>query len=80
VIDAAGRLFAHSDAGLAASRTDMTPLAQVQAARAAGAGGGPVPGKDILGRDVLAAYASVVPLGWLVFVELPIEEANTLPQ
>ena len=32
--------------------------------------------KDILGRDVLTAYAPVVPLGWLVFVELPIEEAK----
>jgi hypothetical protein len=35
---------------------------------------------DILGRDVLAAYAVVVPLGWLVFVELPIEEANAAAQ
>jgi hypothetical protein len=26
--------------------------------------------------DVLTAYAPVVPLGWLVFVELPIEEVN----
>jgi hypothetical protein len=28
--------------------------------------------KDIVGRDVLTANAPVVPLGWLVFVELPI--------
>jgi hypothetical protein len=80
VIDAAGRLFAHSDAGLAASRADMTGLAQVQAARAASAGAGPVPCNDILGRDVLAAYAPVMPLGWLVFVELPFEEANAPAQ
>jgi hypothetical protein len=53
--------------------TDMTQLAQVWAARTAGAGAG---AKDILGRDVLTAYAPVLPLGWLVFVELPIEEAK----
>jgi hypothetical protein len=38
-----------------------------------GAGG---EAKDILGRDVLTAYAPVLRLGWLVFVELPIEEAK----
>jgi hypothetical protein len=37
-------------------------------------------GKDILGRDVLAAYAPVMPPGWLVFVELPVEGANTPAQ
>jgi len=30
---------------------------------------------DIRGRAVLTAYAPVAPLGWLVFVELPAEEA-----
>jgi hypothetical protein len=80
VIDAQGRLIAHSDIGLVASRADMTQLAQVRAARAAGAGGGPMQGKDILGRDVLAAYAPVMPPGWLVFVELPVETANTPAQ
>jgi hypothetical protein len=43
--------------------------------RTAGAGAGGE-AKDILGRDVLTAYAPVLPLGWLVFVELPIEEAK----
>jgi hypothetical protein len=33
-------------------------------------------GKDLLGRDVLTAYAPVAPLGWLVFAELPVDEAN----
>ncbi len=31
--------------------------------------------KDVQGREVLTAYAPVLPLGWLMFVELPIEEA-----
>ena len=30
---------------------------------------------DVRGRQVLTAYAPVTPLGWLVFVELPIDEA-----
>jgi hypothetical protein len=83
VIDAQGRLIAHSDNSPVVRNTDMTQLAHVRAARMAGAGAGSEPvqaAKDILGRDVLTAYAPVVPLGWLVFVELPIEEANTLAQ
>jgi hypothetical protein len=76
MIDAQGRLIAHSDIGLVMSNTDMLQLAQVRAARAAGAGGQPVQeGKDIRGRDMLAAFAPVVPPGWLVFMELPVEEA-----
>jgi hypothetical protein len=78
VIDAQGRLIAHSDISLVVSNTDMTQLAQVRAARTSGAGAGGTPvqeGKDILGRDVLTAYAPVVPLGWLVFVERATDEA-----
>jgi hypothetical protein len=52
----------------------MTKLAQVQAARTAGTK--PVQeGQDIHGHKVLSAYAPVSPLGWLVFVEVPAEEA-----
>jgi hypothetical protein len=35
---------------------------------------------DLLGRDVLTAYAPVAPLGWLVFVELPVKEAPAFTQ
>jgi hypothetical protein len=84
ILDAQGRLIAHPDGSLVvAGNTDMTRLTHVQAARAAGSSAATVPGQitqDIHGRDVLAAYAAVVPLGWLVFVELPVEEANTLAQ
>jgi len=31
--------------------------------------------KDVRDREVLSAYAPVAPLGWLMFVELPVEEA-----
>jgi signal transduction histidine kinase/CheY-like chemotaxis protein len=78
VVDAEGRLIAHPDISLVLRNTDMTRLAQVEAARAAGAGAPIEPvqeAKDVRGREVLTAYAPVAPLGWLMFVELPVEEA-----
>jgi signal transduction histidine kinase len=78
VVDAEGRLIAHPDISLVLRNTDLSRLAQVQAARARGAG---VPSDqvqealDLQGRRVLTAYAPVEPLGWLVFVELPADEA-----
>jgi signal transduction histidine kinase len=50
----------------------------VQAARAALAGKASESGqaaRDLEGREVLTSYAEIAPLGWLVFVELPIDEA-----
>jgi signal transduction histidine kinase/DNA-binding response OmpR family regulator len=84
VVDAQGRLIAHPDISLVLRNTDMSKLAQVRAARAAasgGAGTGENPAEtvqeaeNIEGRKVLTAYAPVAPLGWLMFVELPAEEA-----
>jgi len=78
VVDAQGRLIAHPDISLVLRNTDMTRLAQVKAARAAGAGTPTEPvkvGQDVRGRDVLTAYAPVARLGWLVFAELPVNEA-----
>ena len=51
----------------------------MQAARGAGSAAPPQSlqaVKDIMAIEVLAAYAPVAPLGWLVFVELPVEEAQ----
>jgi Cache domain len=74
VIDGDGRLIAHPDISLVLRNTDMSKLAQVQAARTVGTE--PVQeGQDIHGNRVLSVHAPVSPLGWLVFVELPIEEA-----
>ena len=84
VVDAQGRLIAHPDISLVLRNTDMSKLAQVRAARAGtsgGAGTGDNPAEtvqeaeNIEGRKVLTAYARVAPLGWLMFVELPAEEA-----
>src|SRR5438876_2408676 len=83
VVDAQGRLIAHPDISLVLRNTDMSKLAQVRAARASAFGAGTgdnVPetvqeAENIEGRKVLTAYAPVAPLGWLMFVELPAEEA-----
>ena len=74
VVDGDGRLIAHPDISLVLRNTDMTRLAQVAAARSGQAD--PVQeAEDLHGGKVLSAYAPVSPLGWLVFVELPVEEA-----
>jgi signal transduction histidine kinase len=78
VVDAQGRLIAHPDISLVLRNTDMTKLSQVKAARAAVSSGATEQvqeATDIRGRQVLTAYAPVSPLGWLVFVELPADEA-----
>jgi hypothetical protein len=81
VLDAQGRVIAHPDVSLVTA--DFSGLAQVQAARAAGSAAPPQSlqaVKDINGYEVLAAYAPVAPLGWLVFVELPVDEVAALAQ
>jgi signal transduction histidine kinase/ActR/RegA family two-component response regulator len=78
VVDQAARLIAHPDISQVLRKTDMSGLAQVQAARAVESNGSadqPLQGIDIAGRTVLSAYAKVTPPGWLVFAELPIDEA-----
>jgi GAF domain-containing protein/HAMP domain-containing protein len=78
VVDAQGRLIAHPDISLVLRNTDMSQLLQVRSARAAGANVSAEQvqeATDIQGQKVLTAYATVAPLGWLVFVETPIEEA-----
>jgi signal transduction histidine kinase len=78
VVDAQGRLISHPDISLVLRNTDMTRLAQVQAAQRMEKGGAAEEietATDIQGRKVLTAFAPVAPLGWTVFVELPVDEA-----
>jgi len=78
VVDSRGRLIAHPDISLVLRNTDMTRLAQIQAAQKGATGTSAEEiqtATDIQGRQVLTAFAPVVPLGWTVFVELPVEEA-----
>ena len=78
VVDADGRLIAHPDISLVLRNTDMSRLAQVRSARS---GATDISGQqvreadDIAGHKVLTAYAPVAQLGWVVFVETPVEEA-----
>ena len=56
--------------------TDMSKLSQVQAARAAGGSADSLQGApNIQGQEVLTASAPINPLGWTMFVELPVSEA-----
>jgi len=78
VIDARGRLIAHPDISLVLRNTDLSRLDYVSAARSAE--GAPSPQgveivNDVQGREVLTAHAPILPLRWLMFVELPIDEA-----
>jgi signal transduction histidine kinase len=75
VVDSDGRLIAHPDISLVLRNTDMSRLAQVRSARAGSATEAVQEADDIGGHRVLTAYAPVNPLGWFVFVEIPIEEA-----
>jgi signal transduction histidine kinase len=78
VVGSAGRLIAHPDISLVLRNTDMSKLAQVQAAQA---GKSDVDAdilqgaRNIQGQEVLTASAPIAPLGWTMFVELPVEEA-----
>ena len=79
VVGAQGRLIAHPDISLVLRNTDMSKLAQVQAARAGGIdASAPDPlqsTQNIQGQEVLTASAPISPLGWTMFVELPVKEA-----
>jgi signal transduction histidine kinase len=78
VVGAQGRLIAHPDISLVLRNTDMSKLVQVQAAQAGHTGADleSLQGtKNIQGLEVLTASAPIAPLGWTMFVELPVEEA-----
>ena len=78
VVGAQGRLIAHPDISLVLRNTDMSKLVQVQAARRGGTEAIADPLQSMLniqGQEVLAASAPIAPLGWTMFVELPVKEA-----
>ena len=78
VVGAQGRLIAHPDISLVLRNTDMSKLAHVQAAQAGHSDDTPdaLQGSlNIQGQEVLTASAPIAPLGWTMFVELPVKEA-----
>ena len=76
VVDRLGRLVAHPDMSLVLRGTDMSKVPQVASAlgKADSVASGDT--RDIQGVPVLSSYASIAALDWLVFVELPTEEAR----
>ncbi len=80
VVDSHGRLIAHPDISLVLQKADLSSLPYIQAVLA----GPPTAGQErdeatiarnFQGRQVLTASAPIAPLGWSVFVDLPLEEA-----
>jgi signal transduction histidine kinase/CheY-like chemotaxis protein len=74
VVDEQGRLIAHRDLNLVLRNTNISHLRQIQAARS-GTSEPEVVSESLDGLKVLTSYARVPPLNWLVFVELPLNEA-----
>ena len=86
VVDSRGRLFAHPDVGLVRQNRDLSALPQVREARAErpappdgsrGARSTPAAtvAEGLQGGQMLAAHATIAPLGWLVLVERPLADA-----
>jgi GAF domain-containing protein/anti-sigma regulatory factor (Ser/Thr protein kinase) len=79
VIDRNGRLIAHPDISLVLRDTDMAGLPQVAAVHAEALNDQIAPpamvARNLGGEAVLTAHAAIVPLGWTIFVELPLREA-----
>jgi two-component system NtrC family sensor kinase len=79
ITDARGRLVAHPDIGLVLRDTDMAALPQVaaaiSAAHQANGGGTMAKAVDLNGQPELSAHAPIPAVGWLVFVEQPVDEA-----
>lgn len=78
VVGAQGRLIAHPDISLVLRNTDMSGLVQVQATQAGrsdDAAEALQGALNIQGQEVLTASAPISPLGWTMFVELPVKEA-----
>src|SRR5215471_6885944 len=74
VVNAEGRIIAHPDSGVGKSLRDLSPLDQVREARTTASTGSARIARDMNDQEVVTAYARVPGTGWLVFVELPIEE------
>ena len=80
VVDSRNHLVAHPDSRVVRAKRDLSTLVQVKSARADRPGpSGDAPVATVAdglgGEQVLAAHATIAPLGWLVFVERPAADA-----
>ena len=73
VVDSNGRLIAHPDISLVLQKTEMYSLPT--AANEADEERALTVSRDLQGRPVLRAHVRIDSLGWLVFVDLPLNEA-----
>ncbi len=76
-VDGRGDVFAHPDINVVLGHRSFAALPQVRAALRAPPGGADTTtvGRDPAGTQVLSAYQTVQPMGWLVFVEEPLSAA-----
>ena len=75
-VDSHDLVIAHRDRSLV--NADFSSRMEVQTARAASRATTARFVQDTNGREMVVAYAPIAKLGWLVFVELPAEEADLL--
>src|SRR5262249_25431027 len=64
------------DISMVLRNTDLSDRPQLKAARGTSPGPSSQSALDLYGNRVLTAHTVVKPLNWLVFVELPEQEAN----
>lgn len=77
IVDSRGHLIAHPDISLVLRNLDLSHVEQVREALALRSAQFEPRSfsLDFEGSKVVTAHASIVPLGWHVFVELPVDEA-----
>ena len=79
VVDSTDQLIAHPDLRLVLAKRDLSDAPQVKAARAPRAGGAQEEqmftiAEGLQGGQALAVHAAIPALGWLVFIERPVED------
>jgi len=80
VTDSAGDLIVHPDISLVLRKTNFSSLSQVSAARISSPDLNEWQrmvsvARDFTGQKVLTTYASILSLGWFVFIEQPLGDA-----
>ena len=79
VVGPLGDLVAHPDIALVLKKTSLTELPQVKSVLSSPPTESGVEelhiAKNLQGRDVLTSHAPIQSLGWIIFVEQPLEEA-----
>ena len=80
ITDSSGDLIVHPDISLVLKKTNFSSLSQVSAARVSSPDMNEWQrmvsvARDFTGQKVLTTYASILSLGWFVFIEQPLADA-----